>query len=75
MIVGMVAFAAWILLTGAWNARAEKVGEMTVLFLFPAVVTGLVARGRRWSWGLIAAVYAVVFAIALVLSVIGARDR
>src|SRR5262245_26544867 len=44
MIVGAVAFTAWILLTQAWNFSAEKVGGMTFHFFFPAVVTGLIAR-------------------------------
>ncbi len=76
MVVGGVAFAVYLVVTQAWNADAEMVGRMTFTFLFPAVVAGLVARGRGWGWPVIVITYVVLFGFFFILPILTKlRDR
>jgi hypothetical protein len=70
LMIGGLAFAAWILGVRAWNADAEVLGRMTFQFFAPAIATGIVARGRYWSWLLIGVVYAVAFSALFVLPIL-----
>jgi hypothetical protein len=69
MLCGVGGFLACLLVLGAWNGgmpSPEDEGRLLFIGLAPAVVAGLIAKGRRWSWARVAAVY-VITAGALVL--------
>ncbi|OWK45476.1 hypothetical protein [Fimbriiglobus ruber] len=71
--IGLVAYAAlmaYLIVRAGELPRAEHAGELFGYFLIPAGLTGWLARGRRWSWLLIAAVY-VAFAAAMFVVVVG----
>jgi len=69
MLCGLGGFLACLLVLGAWSGEMpspEAEGRLLFQCLAPAVVTGLIARGRHWSWARVAAVY-VIAAVALAL--------
>src|SRR5262245_6110145 len=69
MLCGLGGFIACLLV---WRAVSggmpppESEGRLLFSCLAPAVVTGLIVKGRRWSWAWVVAVY-VVTAVALVV--------
>jgi hypothetical protein len=71
MLCGVAGYVAGVL---AWAALAgglpspEARGRMLFTCLAPALLTGLAARGRRWSWARVAAVYAAAAVAVVVLS-------
>ena len=69
MLCGVSGFLAGLLVLGAWNGgmlSPEDQGRLLFICLAPAVVAGLIAKGRHWSWARVAAVY-VITAGALIL--------
>jgi hypothetical protein len=69
MLCGLGGSLAGLLVLGAWNGgmlSPEDQGRLLFICLAPAVVAGLIAKGRHWSWERVAAVY-VITASALIL--------
>jgi hypothetical protein len=75
VIVGAVVFAFFLAAARAWDADAEFLGRMTAYFLLPAVLVGVVARGRGWGWPVIAGLYLVLLGIVNVLIFSSSRNR
>ena len=72
MLCGLGGFLACLLVLGAWSGEMlspEDEGRLLFICLTPAVVTGLIAKYRHWSWARVAAVY-VITAAALVLGTV-----
>ena len=73
MLCGLVGFLAFIM---AWMAVSggvpppEAEGRPLFSSLAPAVVTGLVVKGRRWAWARIVALFALTAAAMLVVTVL-----
>src|SRR5262245_12414794 len=73
MLCGLVGFIACLV---AWRASSggmpdpESQGRLLFDFLAPAVVTGLIVNGRRWSWGRVTAVYVVTAVTLAVVTVL-----
>jgi len=69
MLCGAGGFIACFVLwsaSGGGMPPPESEGRLLFSCLAPAAVTGLVVKGRRWSWARVAAVY-LVTAVALAL--------
>ena len=72
MLCGLGGFLTGLLVLGAWNGgmpSPEDEGRLLFICLTPAVVAGLIAKGRHWSWARVAAVY-VITAVALVVGTV-----
>jgi hypothetical protein len=77
MLCGLGGFIACLLVWRACSGGMpppESEGRLLFSCLAPAVVTGLIVKGRRWSWTRVAAVY-VVTAVALALVAVLPRLR
>jgi hypothetical protein len=73
MWCGAGGFLACLVLLSAWSGGPpppESEGRLLFSCLAPAVVTGLIVKGRRWSWARVAAVYLVT---AVTLALLAAR--
>ena len=69
MLCGAGGFIAGLVLLTTFGGGApppESQGRLLFSCLAPAVVTGLIVKGRRWSWVRVATVY-LVSAVALAL--------
>jgi hypothetical protein len=69
MLCGLGGFLACLLVWGATSGGMpppESEGRLLFSCLAPALVTGLIVKGRRWSWARVAAVY-VITTVALVV--------
>jgi hypothetical protein len=72
MLCGLGGFLTCLMVLGAWNGEMlspEDEGRLLFICLTPAVVAGLIAKGRHWSWARVAAVY-VITAVVLVLGAV-----
>jgi hypothetical protein len=68
-VSGFVAcLAVWRAYSGAMPPP-ETEGRLLATFLMPAVLTGLIVKGRRWSWGRVAALYTVTAVTLTVVTV------
>jgi hypothetical protein len=73
MLCGLAGFLAcllgWMAYSGGMPAP-ESQGRLLFSCLAPAVVTGLIARDRRWSWAAVAVVYVATAAVLLAVTVL-----
>jgi hypothetical protein len=72
MLCGLGGFLASLLALGAWSGEMpspEGEGRLLFLCLTPAAMTGLIARGRHWSWARVAAVYVIAAGALALLTV------
>jgi hypothetical protein len=73
MLCGLAGFVGcllgWMAYSGGMPAP-ESQGRLLFSCLAPAVVTGLIARDRRWSWAAVAVVYVATAAVLLAVTVL-----
>jgi hypothetical protein len=75
MLCGLGGFVAGLLVLGVWGGEMpspESEGRLLFQCLAPAVVAGLIARGRHWSWACVALVYVITAAVLVLLSALPA---
>jgi hypothetical protein len=73
MLCGLAGFVGCLLLWMAYSGgmpAPESQGRLLFSCLAPAVVTGLIARDRRWSWAAVAVVYVATAAVLLAVTVL-----
>jgi hypothetical protein len=73
MLCGLVGYLAGILVLAASGGAMpppEASGRLLFSCLAPAVLTGLIAKGRRWSWPWVAVVYTVTAVALAVVAVV-----
>jgi hypothetical protein len=73
MLCGAGGFLACLVLLTAFGGGApppESEGRLLFSCLAPAVVAGLIVKGRRWSWARVTAVYLVTAAALALFTVL-----